>query len=419
MKVKYLILGAGISGLAFASKLESDYAIIEKEATPGGLCRTFYQDGFTWDFAGHFFHFKNNESKKYFSAVLGDENCYKHNKNTSIFYHGKMIDYPFQKNIHQLDKEEFIDCLYDLYFKEKKEEYSSFKDMLLGKFGKSICDKFLIPYNEKLYACNLDRLDKDAMGRFFPYADMEDIFRNMKMSNSSSYNDTFIYPKGGAKTIIDHLSKDVKNENLHLNENVLRVDVDNRIVETNKNVYQYDYLINTIPFNQFLSLMGRTEEVFDNLSWNKVLVFNIGFDREAIDKTIHWVYFPDKTVNFYRVGFYNNILREKKLSIYVEIGMDPDDTYDESEQLEQTIFNLKKCGIITDHQVVSYQSLVMNPAYVHVSEKGKTYFEKETQKLNEKSVYTLGRYGGWTYCSMEDCYIDAINLANKLNQVVL
>lgn len=97
MKVKYLILGAGISGLAFASKLESDYAIIEKEATPGGLCRTFYQDGFTWDFAGHFFHFKNNESKKYFSAVLGDENCYKHNKNTSIFYHGKMIDYPFQK----------------------------------------------------------------------------------------------------------------------------------------------------------------------------------------------------------------------------------------------------------------------------------------------------------------------------------
>ena len=41
-----------------------------------------------------------------------------------------------------------------------------------GKFGKSITEMFLKPYNEKLYACDLTKLDKDAMGRFFPYADI-------------------------------------------------------------------------------------------------------------------------------------------------------------------------------------------------------------------------------------------------------
>ena len=78
------------------------------------------------------------------------------------------MDYPFQTNIHQLEKEEFIDCLYDLFHKEEKEDYDSiFGYALWGKFGKSIVEKFLKPYNEKLYAVDLKTLDKDAMGRIF------------------------------------------------------------------------------------------------------------------------------------------------------------------------------------------------------------------------------------------------------------
>ena len=42
--------------------------------------------------------------------------------------------------------------------------------MLYARFGRST-PKFLIPYNEKLYATDLATLDKDAMGRFFPHAD--------------------------------------------------------------------------------------------------------------------------------------------------------------------------------------------------------------------------------------------------------
>ncbi len=52
--------------------------------------------------------------------------------------------------------------------------------MLYARFGRSIAEKFLIPYNEKLYACDLAALDRDAMGRFFPHADLTDIVRNMR-----------------------------------------------------------------------------------------------------------------------------------------------------------------------------------------------------------------------------------------------
>src|SRR5699024_5318327 len=120
-----------------------------------------------------------------------------------------LIDYPFQMNIHQLEKEKFIECLYDLFNKEEKNDYDNFLDMLYGKFGKSITEMFLKPYNEKLYACDLTTLDKDAMGRFFPYADIHSIIKNMKQSTNSSYNNTFMYPKKGAQVIIDILLENI------------------------------------------------------------------------------------------------------------------------------------------------------------------------------------------------------------------
>ena len=38
--VKYLIIGAGISGLTFANYADGDYLIVEKEDEVGGYCRT-------------------------------------------------------------------------------------------------------------------------------------------------------------------------------------------------------------------------------------------------------------------------------------------------------------------------------------------------------------------------------------------
>ena len=83
-KVKFCIIGAGVSGLAFAGKIPSnEYMIIEKENEIGGYCRTIKQDGFIWDYAGHFFHFMNPDIKRQFTSLLNaDTTIYqKENKN--------------------------------------------------------------------------------------------------------------------------------------------------------------------------------------------------------------------------------------------------------------------------------------------------------------------------------------------------
>ena len=418
--VKYLIIGAGISGLTFANYADGDYLIIEKEDEVGGYCRTIKKKDYVWDYAGHFFHFSTDEfKKKFLDSVDPDEIKYK-DKNTKIIYKGDLIDYPFQTNIHQLEKEEFIDCLYDLFHREEKEEYSSFLDMLYGKFGKSIVEKFLKPYNEKLYAVDLTTLDKDAMGRFFPYADIPAIIDNMKANkDSTSYNNSFLYPKSGAGSFIQILYDALDKSKVLLGHRVTKINNEEKTAELDDgSKISYEYLINTSPLNEFLSYFEgeEFEKLRQSLSYNKVLVFNLGFNKKSKCTQEHWFYIPDKGVNFYRIGFYDNILDADKLSMYIEIGYHKDDVIDADRQLELTLENLRKLGIIDeDMELEEHSTIIMDPAYVHINTETEKKIQEFKEREAENHIYTIGRYGAWTYCSMEDCMVAAKNLAEKLS----
>ncbi len=422
-KIKNLIIGAGISGLTYAN-YSDDYLIVEKESEVGGYCRTIRQDGFVWDYAGHFFHFNSNEFKKKFLEELSAKDIIWNKKCTKIYYNNSFIDFPFQMNIHQLNKDEFIDCLYDLFNKKEKDKYDSFLDMLYGKFGKSIVEKFLKPYNEKLYATDLTKLDVDAMGRFFPYADKISIINNMKSdsNNVSSYNSSFLYPVNGAGCFIDILFKKLDKTKVLLNTSLELIDIKNKKAKlSNGDIIQYEYLINTIPLNKFLTYIDKKSILLDELSYNKVLVFNLGFDKNTkLCKKEHWIYVPGNDINFYRCGFYSNILKSDRLSMYIEIGYSKDAIIDNNEinkQLKLTLKGLKDIGILDDNiKLISYVPIIMDPAYVHINSITNKKITELKNSLLKDGIYTIGRYGAWIYNSMEDSMLKAKELAEKLNK---
>ena len=115
--VRTLIVGAGVSGLAAAAfSTHRDYLVLEGDAEIGGYCKTIKRDGFVWDYSGHFFHFKHPDVEAWLRARMPGQNIRRVEKRSFIAYKGRLIDFPFQKNIHQLPQDEFIDCLHDLYF---------------------------------------------------------------------------------------------------------------------------------------------------------------------------------------------------------------------------------------------------------------------------------------------------------------
>jgi protoporphyrinogen oxidase len=409
-----LIIGAGVTGLSYANFTKNDFLILEENNEPGGYCKTVKQDGFIWDYAGHFLHFRDEVIKDYIFKNIDPSNIIRKDKLTQIYYKESYVDFPFQKNIHQLPQQEFIDCLYDLYFRPELDVHT-FKEMLISQFGQSICDKFLFPYNEKLYACDLDELDKDAMGRFFPHANFEEIIQNFKKQNDSSYNTFFLYPKGGSVDYIKSLLKNINIEKIYLNEKVISINLQEKFITTNANrKISYENLITTIPFNKLLVMINLDENIHYYTA-NKVLVFNLGFDKPSLNRN-HWVYFPSKELIFYRVGFYNNIFDSERMSLYVEIGLNAEANEPDSELLlDQVIDDLRKIGIILDHNLISYHYVVLNPAYVHINSKSNEDMRQKMQYLDKFNIYSVGRYGAWKYCSIEDNIIEARELAKKLS----
>ncbi|MGZ4118995.1 MAG: protoporphyrinogen/coproporphyrinogen oxidase, partial [Bacteroidia bacterium] len=277
-----------------------------------------------------------------------------------------------------------------------------------------IAEAFLIPYNEKLYACDLASLDPDSMGRFFPKANIDDIIKNFKESNSNSYNDIFSYPKGGAIEYINSLLINIEKANIRYNESLVKIDPENKIAYTNNTEIKFEYLISSAPFPSLLNFLNIKADstVFSS---NKVLVFNLGFDKKG-DAKNHWIYFPEKETRFYRIGYYDNIIHQDRMSLYVEIGMKTDETVDPEKELERVLQDLKKAQIITDQNLIASHHVVMNPAYVHITKGSQELFEKYSNELSSKNIYSIGRYGGWKYCSIEDNIIEAKALASSLQQ---
>ncbi len=424
--VRTLIIGAGISGLSTAAFLkDDDCLVLEADAEIGGYCKTVKRDGFVWDYSGHFFHFKHPEIEAWLRARMPGQEIRTVRKRSFVQYAGKWIDFPFQKNIHQLPQAEFIECLYDLFFarapalgllgeKAAPAPEENFQQMLYARFGRGIAERFLIPYNEKLYATELSRLDKDAMGRFFPHADLVDIVRNMRAGEDTSYNATFTYPAGGAIEYVKAIASEVEPSRLSLGERVLAVDLQRKVVRTDKRELKFERLVSSAPFNRLVAAAGLPHDP-DVFTWNQVLVFNLGFDRKG-PRDVHWLYFPDRACAFYRVGFYDNIFDTDRLSLYVEVGFSRGAKIDVPATRARVLEDLRKQGVLQDHALVAEHSVVMDPAYVHITRQSIDAHRRLSAQLRERQVHSIGRYGGWTYCSIEDNIVEARALAAELSR---
>ena len=56
----------------------------------------------------------------------------------------------------------------------------------------------------------------------------------------------------------------------------------------------------------------------------------------------------------------------------------------------------------------------MNPAYVHVNKDSEQDKKNKIRFLNDKNIYSIGRYGAWKYCSIQDNIIESRELASHI-----
>lgn len=416
-----VVIGAGASGLSFANwwlaaHPDQRVVVVEAAAEPGGYCRTVSRDGFTWDYSGHFFHFKDRAIDAWLRARMPGVDIRTVERKSKIRFAGRDIDYPFQQHIHQLPLDHFLDCLVELYFRPAPTDGApprSFGDMLYRKFGKGITEKFLRPYNEKLYATDLDRLDVDAMGRFFPHAELADIIAAMRPgAKAAGYNATFTYPVGGAVKYVEALLHDLPDGTVSCGERAVTIDLDARTVATTRRLLVAGRVVSSAPL-PVLALMTGVAHDATVFTSNQVHVYNLGFDRKGA-RDLHWMYFPDRARVFYRVGWYDNILDTDRMSLYVEVGAPDGARLDPDALRARVLADLAAEGIVTDHQLVAHHHVVLDPAYVHITRASIAEAARLRALFAARGVHSVGRYGAWTYCSIEDNLVETRALAAAL-----
>ena len=175
------ILGGGISAVSLAylaPRGKYETTILEKEDTIGGLARSFNKEGFIFDVGPHMIFAKDKKILKWMVAMLG-ENKQRLYRNNCSFYKERFIKYPFENGLSQLPKEDIYACLYHFINNDFKGEPKNFKEWMYAMFGKGIAEKYLIPYNKKIWKIDPAKLTIDWVGGRVPKPPVEDIIKSV------------------------------------------------------------------------------------------------------------------------------------------------------------------------------------------------------------------------------------------------
>lgn len=429
-KKRIIILGAGLAGLSAAWHLQrKGYGcqVFEKEPEVGGLCRSKKINGFTFDYDGHLLHFKHSYTFQLIKDLLG-KNLIQHKRSAWIYSFDRFSRYPFQANLYGLPKSIVKDCLLE-FIKinrngSKIKENRSFRQWIDNTFGKGIARHFMIPYNTKFWTVPLDDLTCEWIDGFIPIPTLKQIIEGtIKESKQNlGYNAFFWYPeKGGINEISRAFAKQIRN--IYLGCPVNEIDLKRKEIRLNgAEKEKFDYIISTIPLPQMLYLLRKIPEdigtCFKNLRWNSIFNLNLGIERR-LNNSKHWIYFPEDTFCFFRIGFPHNfspyIAPSDKSSLYVEVSYSTNKPIDKNDIVLRIREDLKKVGILTKDDRICVEDI--NDIKYGYPIYDKNYRQSREMILKyfyQNNIMPCGRYGSWRYMSMEESILDGKKVSRFL-----
>lgn len=430
---RIVVLGGGISGLTAARAIQGlgqDCLLLEQCPSVGGLTRTVEVGDFSFDYTGHFLHlsrYKTPADIPY--AGLNNDGWQRINRRSCCFVAGKMIDAPIQYNLGQLPPEVLDQCVKSYETRPSLEQsgHLTFRDFIVHGFGQYLADLFLIPQNEKTMAIPLDRLSIQAVKRFFPPPNEALVRSGIRgaSSSASEYNSNFWYPKtGGIEALVKGLAAGL-NE-IRTNQPAIALDLEKRKLRTATGEnFGWDHMFSSMPLKSLCEITNDPDlrAAGKELSHSSTVSFNIGLHGSLRPEFegVHWIYVPDRSIPFYRVGFYSNISKGTcapgNSALYAEVGVPGGeiDMIDLVKDLQpRVIASLESLGWIDSRTVTCVVSHVIRHAYVHHTERRESLVEDVLARLREFGVYPIGRYGLWDYTGMEDSIESACAAVQKV-----
>lgn len=322
-KLKFLVLGAGPAGLTFARKLkdagENDFIVLEKESVAGGLCRSVEVDGSPFDIGGgHFLDVRRQKVNEFLFRFLPESEWNLYKRDSRIELDGMTISHPFEANIWQMDLEHQVTYLISVSragSNRKEPKPEKFVDWIKWKLGDKIAEDYMLPYNRKMFADELNELGTYWLEKL-PDVSFEETLRSClthKAYGTQPGHAEFYYPKKyGYGEVWKRIAESMP-EHVMYGEAVNGIDCEKKqIFASSGECYEAEYIITTVPWNEFAHISGMPEELAASIGELKSSAIETRYVPEKLNTQAHWIYIPDRDKPYHRILVRHNFSEGSK-----------------------------------------------------------------------------------------------------------
>ena len=396
--MKYLIIGAGPSGLTLANKLiqmgKDDVTVLEKESEAGGLCRSKDVDGSPLDIGGgHFLDVRNPKVLDFVFDFMPLSEWDRYVRDSRIVVNDNLIGSPIEANIWQMkleDQVEYLKAIAVAGCNLGQEMPEKFVDWIYWKLGKKIAEDYMIPYNQKMFGENLNLLGTYWLNKL-PNVSFEETLISClekKAYGTQPGHAEFYYPKKYGYGELWLRMAERLGDKIKYNEPAKTIDLDKKCVNDK---YEADVIINTSPWDAFGEIIGLPENLKNNIKDLKHSSVVIDYVPEKIDNDAQWIYYPDPELDYHRILVRHNFCPNSK-GYWTETNLT---RFDKEKAKEGNYF-------------------IMDYAYP-LNTIGKQEKMKELlDYTHSKGIIGLGRWGEWQHYNSDVVVNLALECAERL-----
>ncbi len=436
-KVDVCIIGGGLAGLSLAYYLGLEgvrnAVIIEARERVGGLLRTATINGYTFDSGGSHIIFSkdlrllNEVNNLIDTALVG------HRRNSKICYKGIYVKYPFENGLSALPPYERYECLKGIvqaYISRITGRYGeprNFLEWLRQVFGDGIAEKYLIPYNRKLWKVDLREISIDWVGGRVPNPPLDEVLKAAVGVEVEGYRHQlyFTYPAtGGIESLAKSLMRRVKELGVKVvtGDEVIEVGEFGGGVEVLTRegmVIRCRRAVLTTPLRRasrmLKPLLGNDALLLRKLRSVPLAVVGIGFKGMPLPP-YHWIYYPGDDVIFHRLGLLSNYSPANSppgaASLIAEVSLRRGEGVKGLER--RVIEDLEYIGMLKESMIEAVGIWLWDDAYVIYDRVRSEVVSKVGKSLKEKGVFIHGRFGCWEYLNMDAIILRSRRLAEEL-----
>lgn len=433
--MKIAILGGGISGVTLGRLLAADNhdaVVFEKSGRAGGLCKSRVVDGFTYDEAGgHIIYSKDTDVLNWqIERCGGPEGVHKTVRQTRIRWHDRYVPYPFENGVGHLTKEAIVECM-DGYIEAHVQRRlgqtcpKNFKDWIDWRMGSGFAKHFMVPYNEKIWCCDLATMASEWVAGRVPEAPVTDILKSAvgMQTDGYSHQSIFYFPlEGGFETMVRGT---IENSGFDLRLNSPVESVAQTKDGFTVNGESFDLVVNTAPLPLIEpAIEGIPAEIrgmIQKLEPISVISILFGMKLNEPMPDYSWIYLPfPEQGPANRVTFFSNYSPRNAPdghgSFMAEVTH-RGDLRPDAQWVKDLGASLGKAGVLDPKDIVTTDWTDNRFAYIDQNLGFAERIEKVRAWFDQSGYITFGRFGRYEYHNSDQCIMRAREVHEHIREI--